>query len=69
MTATFRTPEDVAPEIGLKPKTLRRLCRQTGICTRLERGRITLSAEDVERIIEHIKTRPEPVPDQTDPFA
>ncbi|NOJ59772.1 hypothetical protein [Arthrobacter sp. 260] len=53
----FRTPEDVAPELGLKPTTLRRLCRQTGICTRLERNRITLSKEDVEAIRDHIRQR------------
>ncbi|NOJ63367.1 MULTISPECIES: helix-turn-helix domain-containing protein [unclassified Arthrobacter] len=53
----FRTPEDVAPELGLKATTLRRLCRETEICTRLERNRITLTQEDVEAIRDHLRLR------------
>lgn len=59
----YRNPEDVAQELGIKPTTLRRLCRQTGICTRLERGRITLDGDDIAAMRAHIKmygTRPEP---------
>ena len=73
ITPMFRTPEEVAPELGLKPTTLRRLCRQTGICTRLERGRITLTEENVADIVVWIKTKSaEPVfsPNgEMDPFA
>lgn len=68
---TFRTPEQVAPELGLKPTTLRRLCRETGINTRLERGRITLTEADKQRIIEHLtkKAEPDTTSDEYDPFA
>ena len=71
-TADYRNPEDVAPELGIKPTTLRRLCRQTGICTRLERGRITLDADDIARMRQHIKahgTRAVSEPDEVDYFA
>lgn len=68
MCQVFRTPEQVAPELGMKPTTLRRLCRETGICTRLERGRITLTADDVQRIVEHIKHQRDEH-HEIDPFA
>ncbi|WP_443409637.1 hypothetical protein [Arthrobacter rhombi] len=68
--AEFRTPEQVAPTLGMKPTTLRRLCRETGINTRLERNRITLSPEDVQRMIEHLKQAKEAEPAaEADPFA
>jgi len=77
MTSLFRTPEEVAPELGLKPATVRRLARETGICTRLERGRITLTAEDTARLVDHIKgtqalkddTNLLPQEEFVDPFA
>lgn len=69
MAIIFRTPEQVAPELGLKPTTLRRLCRETKICTRLERDRITLSPEDVERMVEHLKREREAELQEHDPFA
>ncbi|MGP5395973.1 hypothetical protein ACTXMJ_06710 [Arthrobacter rhombi] len=54
----------------MKPTTLRRLCRETGINTRLERNRITLSPEDVQRMIEHLKQAKEAEPAaEADPFA
>lgn len=69
-TVEFRTPEQVAPELGLKPTTLRRLCRETGINTRLERSRITLSPEDVQRMVGHLKQAKETEPEtEADPFA
>ncbi|NKG22246.1 hypothetical protein [Paeniglutamicibacter terrestris] len=69
--AFFRTPEEVAPELGLKPTTLRRLCRETGICTRLERGRITLTEDDKQRMIAHlIEAKKEAAKaEDYDPFA
>lgn len=68
--AEFRTPEQVAPTLGMKPTTLRRLCRETGINTRLERNRITLSPEDVQRMIEYLKQAKEAEPAaEADPFA
>ena len=73
MTAPdYRNPEDVAPELGIKPTTLRRLCRQTGICTRLERGRITLDGDDIANMRAHIKkygTQPATEPASVDYFA
>ena len=69
MSIIFRTPEQVAPELGLKPTTLRRLCRETGICTRLERDRITMTPNDVERMIAHITAAPATEAEEIDPFA
>lgn len=69
--AFFRTPEEVAPELGLKPTTLRRLCRETGICTRLERGRITLTEDDKQRMIDHLveSKKPDTKDPEYDPFV
>lgn len=66
----FRTPEQVAPDMGVPPRTLRRYVRESGICTRLERNRITLDRDDEERLRLWIKTRPQYTPDgDLDPFA
>lgn len=69
--AFFRTPEEVAPELGLKPTTLRRLCRETDICTRLERGRITLTEDDKQRMIAHLvkSKQVDTTEPEYDPFA
>ncbi|GAA3699360.1 hypothetical protein GCM10022377_10450 [Zhihengliuella alba] len=51
----FRTPEDVANELGLKIGMLRRICRTNDhLCTRLERGRLVLTDENVQGVIKHL---------------
>lgn len=51
----LRTPEEVAPELGMKPTELRRYCRTTGLCTRLSNWRIMLDAENSTAIIAWVK--------------
>ncbi|MDI2021172.1 DNA-binding protein [Paenarthrobacter nicotinovorans] len=53
----YRKPEDVAPELGMKPTELRRFCRESGIHTRLGSNRIMLSHDDIERLMEWIRGR------------
>ncbi|YCK81426.1 hypothetical protein M1D89_20515 [Arthrobacter sp. D3-18] len=72
----FRTPEEVAPELGMTKTELRRYCRESGHCTRLSKNRIMLHADDVANIIAWVRQRkakaaewwtdPEP---KKDPFA
>jgi predicted site-specific integrase-resolvase len=71
MAKVFRTPEERAPEIGVPPSTLRRFIRESGICTRLERNRITLTDDDAERLVAWIKEQSAPTPEEheLDPFA
>lgn len=73
MKPTFRTPEEVAPELGMTPTELRRYCRTTGLCTRLSRRRIMLDEENIAAIIAWVKAKSsEPVylPDgEIDHFA
>ncbi|MBT8162775.1 MULTISPECIES: helix-turn-helix domain-containing protein [Arthrobacter] len=57
----FRTPEEVAPELGMSKTELRRYCRESGINTRLSSNRIMLSQDDVERLMEWVRTRGESV--------
>ncbi|GAA3699375.1 hypothetical protein GCM10022377_10470 [Zhihengliuella alba] len=57
--AYFRTPEEVAPELGITPTTLRLICKNTGFCTRLERRRITLTQADIERVLRHLAVEQE----------
>jgi len=66
----FRTPEQVAPDIGIPPRTLRRYVRESGICTRLERNRIALDRDDEERLSQWIKNRTRYTPEgDIDPFG
>lgn len=53
--ALFRTPEEVAPELGISKSTLRSYCRISGIHTRLGRNRIMIHADDVPRLVEWIR--------------
>jgi len=58
MTAPiFRTPEEVAPELGMSKTELRRYCRESGINTRLSNRRIMLHQDDVTKIIEWVRER------------
>ncbi|QIG57712.1 excise [Arthrobacter phage Shoya] len=72
MTAQiFRTPEQVAPELGMKPTELRRYVRESGICTRLSKNRIMFHDDDVTRLVAWVRERNAPTPEQKeiDPFA
>ena len=72
MTAqVFRTPEQVAPELGMKPTELRRYVRESGICTRLGKNRIMFHDDDVTRLVAWVRERNAPTPEQKeiDPFA
>jgi len=72
MTAqVFRTPEQVAPELGMKPTELRRYVRESGICTRLSKNRIMFHDDDVTRLVAWVRERNAPTPEQQeiDPFA
>jgi len=72
MTAqVFRTPEQVAPELGMKPTELRRYVRESGICTRLSKNRIMFHDDDVSRLVAWVRERNAPTPEQKeiDPFA
>lgn len=69
-TQVFRTPEQVAPELGMKPTELRRYVRASGICTRLSKNRIMLHDEDIEKLIDWVRKQKAPTPEeqQIDPF-
>ena len=67
----FRTPEEVAPELGMTKTELRRYCRESGICTRLSKNRIMLHADDIERLVAWVRERNTPTVEELeiDPFA
>lgn len=74
MTAPiFRTPEEVAPELGMSKTELRRYCRESGINTRLSNRRIMLHQDDINKIIEWVRERKNATAAteavQKDPFA
>jgi NADP-dependent 3-hydroxy acid dehydrogenase YdfG len=73
-TPIFRTPEEVAPELGMTKTELRRYCRESGINTRLSNRRIMLHEDDIARIIVWVRERKDDANDWTkdaesDPFA
>ena len=70
-TQVFRTPEQVAPELGMKPTELRRYVRESGICTRLSKNRIMFHDDDVTRLVAWVRERNTPTPEEVeqDPFA
>ncbi|MGO4856202.1 hypothetical protein [Arthrobacter sp. 2MCAF14] len=57
--ALFRTPEQVAPDLGMSATALRRYCRVSGINTRLGKNRMMLHADDVERLVVWIRENPD----------
>ena len=74
MTAPiFRTPEEVAPELGMSKTELRRYCRESGINTRLSNRRIMLHQDDITNLIEWVRERKNATAAteavQKDPFA
>lgn len=56
-TPIFRTPEEVAPELGMSKTELRRYCRESGINTRLSNRRIMLHQDDIARLITWVRDR------------
>lgn len=71
----WRSPEDVAPELGMTPTELRRYCRiSKDHCTRLSRNKIMLDKSNIKAIIAYIKQEnSKPVVNEEtgliDPFA
>jgi hypothetical protein len=68
----FKSPAQVAEELGLNESTVRRLARQYKTFTRVG-VRVMFAADDVEALIEKIRNPPPP-PDwaaevEPDPFA
>ncbi|CAH0216799.1 hypothetical protein SRABI83_02280 [Arthrobacter sp. Bi83] len=51
---TFRTPEEVAPALGIIKSKLRSYCRTSGIHTRLGK-RILLHVDEVQRLVAWIR--------------
>lgn len=50
----FRTPEEVAPELGISKSALRQYCKTSGIHTRLGK-RIVLHEDEIPRLVEWIR--------------
>lgn len=55
----FKTPAEVASELGLMEATVRRLAREYKTFTRVGR-RVMLTSEDVEDLLDKIKNPPRP---------
>lgn len=53
--ALFRTPEDVAPELGISKSALRQYCKASGIHTRVGKNKIMIHADDVPRLVDWIR--------------
>lgn len=69
-TAIFRTPEEVAPELGMSSGRLRDYCRMSGINTRLGKNRMMLHQDDVDQLVTWIRERQTPTVEEKelDPF-
>lgn len=62
----FRTPEEVAPDLGMTKTELRRYARESGHCTRLSKNRIMLDADNIANLVAWVKARSaEPVLTET----
>lgn len=55
MSQVFRTPEQVAPDVGITKTELRRYCKQSGIHTRLGRNKIMIHEDDIARLVAWIR--------------
>lgn len=53
--ALFRTPEDVAPELGMSPGRLRTYCRMSGMNARLGKNRLMLHEDDIRQLVAWIR--------------
>ncbi|AIX99748.1 hypothetical protein ART_0150 [Arthrobacter sp. PAMC 25486] len=67
----FRSPDDVAPELGMTKTELRRYCKESGHYTKLSMRRVMLDAENITALVAWVKTRDAPVAEtgEKDPFA
>ncbi|QTF71243.1 hypothetical protein [Arthrobacter woluwensis] len=68
----FYTPSEVGEEIGVKPFTVRSLCRTNPeFCTRLERNKIALTKAQATALFNHLanKSKPDRGSPGYDPFA
>jgi hypothetical protein len=73
-TQAFRTPEQVAPELGMTKTELRNYCKISGIHTRLSKNRIMLLEDDITALVEWVRKRKAAADDwakepERDPFA
>jgi len=71
--AMFRTPEQVAPELGVSKSALRQFCRQSGIHTRVGK-RMMLHEDDISRLVVWIREHQDKTDEwwsepRHDPFA
>jgi hypothetical protein len=67
----FKTPAEVARDLGLTESTVRRLARQYKTFTRVG-VRVMFAVDDVEALIEKIRNPPRPdwsAESEPDPFA
>lgn len=64
----FRSPEEVAPTLGMTKTELRRYAKESGHFTKLSKNRMMLDAENIANILTWIKTRDE-MNRRVDPFA
>lgn len=64
----FRSPEEVAPALGLTKTELRRYAKASGHFTTLSKNRMALDSEDIANIKKWIKDRDKENRKQ-DPFA
>ena len=64
----FRSPEEVAPTLGMTKTELRRYAKESGHYTVLSKNRIMLDADNINGILGWIKTRSQENRKQ-DPFA
>ena len=55
--AVFRTPEEVAPELGMTKTELRRYCKESGHYTKLSMRRVMLDADNIAALVAWVKTR------------
>lgn len=55
--AIFRTPEEVAPELGMTKTELRRYCKESGFYTKLSMRRVMLDAENITALVAWVKKR------------
>ena len=73
-TQVFRTPEQVAPELGMTKTELRNYCKISGIHTRLSKNRIMLHEDDITALVEWVRLRKQAADNwakepEHDPFA
>lgn len=56
-TPIFRTPEEIAPELGLKKTETRRYAKESGHHARIGRGKIVLDEDHVKQLTDWVRDR------------